>query len=348
MTTKKPANSRETVSDSPRPARTTFLDHIQELKGRLFWIVIYFLAFSGVAYAYFPQVTKFLMAPLGGHDQLYYLTPSGGLSFIIKVCMYVGIIAALPVVIYHIYRFISPVMKRTNFRLVVGYTIASMILAAAGIAFAYVVSLPAALQFLVGITVENITAMLTIDAYLSFVIAYLLAGATLFQLPLLLLIIDGVSPLPPKKLMGFQRHMIIGSFVFAAIVSPTPDVINQTILAMPVVVMYQVGIILISWRHATKRRRLRRAEKHVVDTTPSAVAVHRPKLVGNVALRSSLLAPSNATAAPVRAFPARSIDGVVRNARSSGEDRGRLTVPQRQHANMGRSIRPARSIDGIL
>jgi sec-independent protein translocase protein TatC len=236
------------------------MDHIQELKSRLFWIAVYFVGFSGLAYSYFPELSKALILPLG-NEKLYYMTPAGGLSFILKVCMYVGLIACMPVIIYHLYRFIAPVLKKTTLRAVLGFTFASVMLAGLGIAFAYFVSLPAALHFLTTVTVEQITAMITIDSYLSFVIAYLFAGALLFQLPLILLMIDTVTPLPPRRLMGLQRHMIIASFVIAAIVSPTPDVINQTLLAAPMVVMYQVGIILIAWRQALRRRSKKPAQK---------------------------------------------------------------------------------------
>jgi hypothetical protein len=236
-------------------------------------------------------------------------------------------------------------MKRAKYRTVVGYTVASVLLAGVGVAFAYVVSLPAALHFLTNISVENVSAMLTIDSYLSFVIAYLLAGATLFQLPLLLLIIDGVTPLPPKKLMGFQRHMIIGSFVFAAIVSPTPDVINQTILALPVVVMYQIGIILIAWRHLSLRRKVSRAAGGVIPTNESV----RPVIprVGKYALRSYLMRPETEVIqqATVRAYPRRSIDGVVRHAQA---DRSQLTVPVRPIRALPQVHRPTRSLDGFL
>ena len=220
------------------------MDHVHELKSRLFWVAVFFVIAAAASYPYFQTIVDLLIKPLGNHE-LYYLSPAGGFSFIIKICMYAGFVGILPVVVYHLYKFIAPVMKKEHARAVIGYTVASTVLALAGMAFAYLVSLPAALHFLTEIDVKQVTAMLTIDAYMSFIIAYLIAGALLFQLPLILLIINSVTPLKPGKLMGFQRHIIIGSFVVAALISPTPDAVNQALLAAPMVVMYQVGIVLV-------------------------------------------------------------------------------------------------------
>lgn len=252
------------------PELLTFMDHLQELKGRFFWVAVYFVVASGLAYPRFQDIVHVLLAPLG-KQELYYMTPAGGLSFIIKVCMYVGVIAILPVMIYHLYKFVTPVMKRTTSRAVFGYTTASTLLALAGIAFAYFFSLPAALHFLTNINLDQISSMLTIDSYMSFVIAYVLGGALLFQTPLIMLIINSITPLTPGKLMNYQRHMIVVSFIIAAIISPTPDVVNQTILAAPMVVMYQVGVILVWLRN--RRRKARPAAVYTTYTVPPASSV---------------------------------------------------------------------------
>ncbi len=240
-------------ANQQEPELPTLMDHLQELKGRFFWIAVAFIVASGLAYPRYADIIHLLTAPMG-RQELYYMTPAGGFSFIIKVCMYVGVIAILPVAIYHLYKFITPVMKRNSSRAVLFYTFMSTVLGIGGILFAYLLTLPAALHFLNNINIDQISSMITIDAYMSFVIAYILAGALLFQTPLVMMIINSVSPLSPKKLMNYQRHMIVVSFVIAAIISPTPDVVNQTILAAPMVVMYQLGIMII-WFKNRKRTR---------------------------------------------------------------------------------------------
>jgi sec-independent protein translocase protein TatC len=266
--TKKKNNSHSSLEvGTVQPTPTTFHDHFVELKGRLFWVAVYFAIFSGLVYPYFAQVSSLLMSPLGG-EQLYYTTPSGGLSFIIKVCMFVGLIATMPVAIFHIYKFIMPIMGKKRSHAVASYTIISFLLAIAGVLFAYLVSLPAALHFLTNFDIAGVSPLLAVDSYLSFITAYLVAGALLFQLPLLMLMIDGVTPLKPKKLMSYQRQMIVGSFVIAAVVSPTPDVINQSLLAAPIVVMYQVGVMIIAYRRHKDSRSKATVHKDVF-TMPS-------------------------------------------------------------------------------
>ena len=239
---------------SEEPTLLSLKDHLRELQGRLFSTVFVFIIVAAIAYPFFGVITEWLLAPLREGQELVYLTPVGAFSFIIKVCAYVGLIGTLPVIIYHIYRFIMPAVQQVRLRRVLAYTVASLVLALCGILFAYYISLPAALYFLTGFELNHIDPMLTIDSYFSFIMTYMLAGAVLFQVPLLMLIINSVTPLTPKKLMSAQKFMIVGSFVIAAIVSPTPDALNQALLASPVIVMYQFGIVMI-WRINARKKK---------------------------------------------------------------------------------------------
>ena len=240
---------RRVSKRAKRPIRkreaTTLKDHLVELQGRLFSTLAVFILASAIAYPFFEQISNWLVAPLDNRQELVYLTPGGAFVFIIKVCIYVGIIATLPVIIYQIYRFAMPAVRAVRLRAIIGYTTASLLLAIVGILFAYYISLPAALKFLTGFDLHHINPMITIDSYFSFIMTYMLAGALLFQVPLVILIINSIKPLTPKKMMGAQRHIILGSFIVAAIISPTPDAVNQAILASPAIIMYQLGIILV-------------------------------------------------------------------------------------------------------
>ena len=271
--TNQTTKTTDKVHSQQQPALPTFMDHVQELKSRLFWVAVFFVLAASATYPFTQKIVNFLVHPLG-HQQLYYMSPAGGLSFMIKVCMYAGFIGVLPVLTYHLYKFISPVMKKHSARRVLGYTFASTVLALIGISFAYFVSLPAALHFLTNIGLNQVTAMLTIDAYMSFIIAYLLSGALLFQLPLIMIIINHVTPLSPKKLMNYQRHIIVGSFIIAALVSPTPDAVNQTILAAPMIVMYQIGIIII-WLQ--RRAANKKAPHQKIVSTATVKSNPQPK-----------------------------------------------------------------------
>lgn len=237
---RKISNSSQVSGSSP-----VFMDHIRELQWRLAIVALAFLATGAAVYPFFDKIVALLLKPLGNNLSLVYLTPGGAFNFAVQVCIYAAMIGALPVALYHIYRFVMPAVEKTTLRGVLGYSLSSLLLAAVGVAFSYFLALPAAIQFLTSFDLKNISPMLTVESYLSFVMTYLLAGALLFQLPLIMAIINRIKPMTPRMLMSGQRHVILWSVVFAAVISPTPDAVNQLLLAVPIIVMYQVGIVII-------------------------------------------------------------------------------------------------------
>ena len=237
---RKTSNSSQVSGSSP-----VFMDHIRELQWRLAIVALAFLATGAAVYPFFDKIVALLLKPLGNNLSLVYLTPGGAFNFAVQVCIYAAMIGALPVALYHIYRFVMPAVEKTTLRGVLGYSLSSLLLAAIGVAFSYFLALPAAIQFLTSFDLKNISPMLTVESYFSFVMTYLLAGALLFQLPLFMTIINRIKPMTPRMLMSGQRHVILWSVVFAAVISPTPDAVNQLLLAVPIIVMYQVGIVII-------------------------------------------------------------------------------------------------------
>lgn len=348
-------------------ALPTFMDHVRELQGRLFIVALTFVGISAAAYPFFDKIAAVILSPLGKEQELVYLTPGGAFSFIIKVCLYVGVIGVLPLIIYHLYRFVMPAVKKVSLRRVLGYTFASLVLAICGILFAYFVSLPAALYFLTGFDLYHINPMITIDSYFSFVMTYILAGAILFQIPLIMKIIDSATPLKPSRLMGFQRHIIVGSFVVAALISPTPDAMNQTILASPMVGMYQVGVIAV-WSGARTRNKKDETEDLMVEGEVSQEAqpneIFQAKEAATIQKDSGTTYAvdntqsdithstkvSPAVPAEVRPTTVRSIDGFYRQRASAqlplSPARGVLSSQGRQIERP--VIRTSRSIDGIV
>lgn len=239
-----PTASLSSPSQGKGSGLLTFQDHIQELRNRLFWVAVVFILASAAAYPFFDIILSTLVRPLGD-QQLHYLTPVGGFSFILKVCMYAGVAAAVPMIIYQLFRYVEPVMGHIKRYTLLFYITASIILAATGIVLAYLISLPAALNFLTGFELPQITAMLTADSYFSFIMTYLVAAAVLFQLPLVLLIINNITPLDPGTMMKQQRYVIVVAFIIGAVISPTPDALNQVLMSGPIIIMYQLGIFLV-------------------------------------------------------------------------------------------------------
>jgi len=338
------------------------MDHVRELQGRLVAVAIGFVVFSAAAYPFFDSIANFLLAPLGGNNELVYLTPGGAFSFIIQVCMYVGFVLVLPIIIFNLYRFLMPVMNEAILQKAVVFTVISFLLALVGTVFAYYVSLPTALYFLTSFNLYHINPMLTVDSYFSFVMTYMIIGALLFQIPLLMLLIDGVTPLRPKKLMRYQGKIILISFIVAAIVSPTPDALNQTLLASPMVVMYSVGIILI-WLGQRRPRAIATFKSNAQDRIvtldiPVGVVPRGEKQLGNVLAKNN--SAKNTTEQVFAKSPQqplrRSVDGIVvvdskRRPLLGSSLRRQLAVTKRpspQHQSSPRHQYPRRSIDGFV
>lgn len=222
----------------------TFADHISEIRRRIAIIVGAFLLASALAYNYKDWLTQFIMQPLHG-EKLVYLTPGGGFSFIFQVSMYAGLLVMAPLVMYHIYAFIRPALPPRAQRSAVGVILAAVLLMAAGSCYGYLVAVPSALQFLSTFAGDAITPNLTADSYLSFFLTYIVGLGVLFELPLLLLFIHWTRPMTPKGLMKSERYVILGAFVVAALITPTPDVFNQLMIAVPLIVIYQLGVVAV-------------------------------------------------------------------------------------------------------
>jgi hypothetical protein len=130
----------------------------------------------------------------------------------------------------------------------------STLLLALGVSFGYFVAIPAALQFLTTFGGDFVVANLTADSYLSFVVAYLLGLGLLFQLPLLLVIWNWIQPFKPGGLLATQRFVLVGSFIAAAMITPTPDALNQCLIALPIVAIYQLGVVAVFFMNRRSRR----------------------------------------------------------------------------------------------
>lgn len=254
---------------------TVLRDHIRELIRRIIVVVAVGIIASSVAYNYQKEIIDWLLAPLGG-QKLMYLTPGGGFHFIFQVTMDVGIACAIPVAVYNLFRFISPTLPRKVRNLSVSMSLASLGLMISGTLFGYYIAIPGAMRFLGTIASEYINTSLTADAYLGFVLAYTIGLSVLFQLPLIFLLIHWIKPLKPSKLLKGERWAVLGSVIVAAIVTPTPDLMNQMLFAAPLIVMYQVGLILICISVYRAKRRDKKAQKAALKAAKSATIVTPP------------------------------------------------------------------------
>jgi sec-independent protein translocase protein TatC len=325
-----------TKKKSKQPAHLaakTFADHIGELRLRVMWVALTFIVTSAVAYSFRDPLINFVLAPLGS-QKLIYLTPAGGFSFIFQITMYAGAVVTAPLVVFQLYRFVQPALPARVRRYSVRVVVAATLLMLTGVCFGYFVAIPAALHFLTTFASGFVVANLTADSYLSFVIAYVVGLGLIFQLPLLLIFWNWISPLPPGKLLSTQRFVVLFAFVAAALITPTPDVFNQSLVAVPIIIVYQLGVIAV---FVMNRRARRKASPAQADPAPVVIEpVVEPKVMTAVS-----------SVAPPKPRPVTSMD-MVRGVSHAPPQRvvghPRAAAPSRP---LPRLTRPTVSLDGV-
>ncbi len=229
--------------------KAPFVDHLIEIRTRLFYILITIAVFSTLAYFVQQRIVHFLLRP-AHNQQFIYTSPGGGISFLFQICTYVGIVVALPVILYQLMRFLEPVISTRTTKLVFKASIVSFGLATAGFLFGYYVGLPTALHFLGDqFQTKQIHALFTIQEYMSFLTIYLGGSALLFQLPLVVWFIDKIKPRGPRIFLKYERHVIAGSFIIAMLMAPVPNLIYQGLIALPIIIMYQIAIVIVWLEH---------------------------------------------------------------------------------------------------
>jgi sec-independent protein translocase protein TatC len=236
------------------------LDHVKELRLRILVVVVVLILGGTVGYLFFEQILFWLKSPLVG--DLYYSSPAGSFSFVMKIATMAGIALAVPVIVYQIIMFVRPALPKIfSKRRVAGYTGLSVALAIAGAAFGFYLILPGALHFFAGFQVTGLSALIGADSYLSFVTNVLITFMIVFQIPLLLVIIDHIKPINPKTLFKAEKYVILGGLLVSFFVPFALDIVTALLIATPIIVLYNLSIALIVWRHTMQKRK---SLEHVV------------------------------------------------------------------------------------
>lgn len=223
-------------------------DHIKELVKRLVLVTFVLIVSSSLAYFFYDSILNFLRQPLG--EELYYTSPAGSFNLIFKVCLMVGFIVTTPFLIYQLLMFIKPAfIKYFSTKKIILTTLAASILAVSGAAFAYFLILPGTLMFLSSFKTEGLSALISASDYLKFITNIMILFALMFQLPLIISMIDNIQKLSVKKLFSIQKWVIIVSIIVAIIAPFNYDVITTLMVIVPIVALYNLSVITIIVKH---------------------------------------------------------------------------------------------------
>ncbi len=234
-----------------------FLDHLEELRWRLIRSFISILLLTIVAFAFSDLFLKYLILPaqkIKAPINLQVLKVQAIFVIKLELAVIVGVVASIPYILYQIWGFLAPGLNQNEKKYIWPIILIAMVSFLVGASFAYFIIIPYALDFFLGLAPQNIANNIALDYYFGFMVRLILVFGIVFELPVLSMVLSMFGLITPKFLRKYRRHAIVVFFIAAAILTP-PDPTTQILLAVPMVLLYEVTIwvsFFFSKRRKTK------------------------------------------------------------------------------------------------
>ena len=238
-----------------------FWSHLEELRKRLVRSVLWIAVGFAICFNFSEDLLKLLMWPMnvklkiqGAYpyfytvpnqvqEKLHYTTLIEPFWAHLKIALIAGLMLVFPMIMFEVWKFISPGLLPKE-RRYVGYFVSfSTLFFGIGVLFCFLLLLPFAIPFLLNYKTENLIAIIKIGDYIDFVLKFLLASGAVFELPLIIVLLSRMGIVSPQVLAKYRKYAFLASFIIGAILTPTPDVFNQTILSIPIYLLYEAGIL---------------------------------------------------------------------------------------------------------
>jgi sec-independent protein translocase protein TatC len=226
----------------------TLAEHLGELRRRIVVILVAFAAAATITFVVYPHVLHFLQSPychVAGRRncQLFITDPLGGLTLRIKLAAYGGLFLASPVILWELWRFITPGLHANEKRYAIPFVAASVALFAGGAVLAYV-SFPHALRFLGNVGGPSLHQIYDPNKYLSLIVALMAVFGLTFEFPVVLVSLELAGVVRPARLASWRRWAIVLIVTFAAVITPSGDPFSMLALALPLYLFYELSIVL--------------------------------------------------------------------------------------------------------
>ena len=237
----------ETLEGSPESdlPKMSFLDHLEELRKRLMWSFVAIAGGFAVCWSFADRIFAKLQAPLSEFlppgDTLAYTRLTAPFFLYMKVAFFAGLFVASPFILWQLWLFISPGLYKKERRVALPFIVFGTIFFVAGGWFGYEFILPGTCKFFVE-TGKNFKQMITVDDYFSFASVIILAAGVIFETPILIFFLARLGIVTPAFLLQKFKYAVVISFIVSAIVTPTPDMVTQAALAVPMIVLYLIGV----------------------------------------------------------------------------------------------------------
>lgn len=238
--------------------KMSFLDHLGELRKRLLWSFLAILVFFIPAYAFSNEIFDFLMKPLIENlpegSSLIFTRPAEGFTTYLKVSFFASVLLAVPFILYQAWKFVAPALYKKEKQIIIPFIFFGSLFFLLGAAFCYYVASPPAFKFLLNeYSSEYVKAFPTISEALSFFMALIFGFGLVFEFPLIIFILARIGVVTSKWLREKRKYAIILSALLAAILTPTTDAISMMLMFVPIVVFYELGI-LVAWMFGKKKK----------------------------------------------------------------------------------------------
>ena len=251
LTVPAPSSPEPPVADEPG-GRMSFFEHLVDLRKRLINSAIAIAIGAGVGLALSKHFIAFIVLPMQAalranqmEDRLYFTSPAGYMGLVINLGLYLGVVLAMPFVLYQIWLFVAPGLYKHERNAVAGFIFSSMVLFLAGIAFGYFVMLPQTLGFLIRFATDGpVKPLISINEYFDLILIVLVGLGVIFELPVLIFILSLFGIVTPKFLLKNFRYAMLIITVVAAVVTPTPDATTMLVFMAPMIVLYFLGVFV--------------------------------------------------------------------------------------------------------
>ena len=227
------------------------MEHLVEVRNRLFKGVAAVIVTTILAFIFYNQLMEFLLAPAPGLN-LQTITIMEPLSIFFKVCLTAGIVVAMPFLVYQLFAFISPALTGKEKRYIYMVLPAVTVMFLAGVAFAYFVALPRAMGFFATFGSDFVSIEPAISSYINIVTRLLIGVGLMFETPIIIMFLARMGLVTPKWLAARRKLWVVVAFIIAALITPTFDPINQTIIALPLIILLELSIWLARFVYQKK------------------------------------------------------------------------------------------------
>ena len=219
----------------------SFFDHLEELRKRAIIAIVAVIISSAVIFPFMPKLVEILRNQLIGVT-LHTFSPMEAIFVTFKASIYAGVVISSPIIIYELWAFVSPGLTGKERKMVITALVPTILLFLAGASFAYFVILPVTLKFFFNFSYRMSTPLFGLDQTLSFIFSMLFIFGVVFQFPLVIAVLARLGVVTHEFLATKRKYAFVIIFVAAGIITPDPTVVSQTIVGIPLYVLFEISI----------------------------------------------------------------------------------------------------------